>query len=74
MKKRFILNDIIDTAEVLDYRELDNGEDVLALVEMEGKALIGIVNKDTSICTFNVVSEEQRKNYTDLDDLYINLD
>ena len=40
MKKRFILNDIIDTAEVLDYRELDNGEDVLALVEIEGEALI----------------------------------
>ena len=74
MKKRFILNDIIDTAEVLDYRELDNGEDVLALVEMEGEALIGIVNKEMDICTFNVVSEEQRKNYTDIDDLYINLD
>ena len=74
MKKRFILNDIIDTAEVLDYRELDNGEDVLALVEMEGEALIGIVNKEMDICTLNTVSEEQRKNYTDLDDLYINLD
>ena len=74
MKKRFVLNDIIDNSKVLDYRELENGEDILALVEMEGEALIGIVNKDTSICTFNVVSEEQRKNYTDLDDLYINLD
>lgn len=74
MKKRFILNDIIDTAEVLDYRELDNGEDVLALVEMEGEALIGIVNKEMDICTLNTVSEEQRKNYTDIDDLYINLD
>ena len=74
MKKRFILNDIIDTAEVLDYRELDNGEDVLALVEMEGEALIGIVNKEMDICTLNTVSEEQRKNYTDLDNLYINLD
>ena len=74
MKKRFVLNDIIDTAEVLDYRELDNGEDVLALVEMEGEALIGIVNKEMDICTLNTVSEEQRKNYTDIDDLYINLD
>ena len=74
MKKRFVLTDIIDNSKVLDYRELENGEDILALVEMEGEALIGIVNKDTSICTFNVVSEEQRKNYTDLDDLYINLD
>lgn len=74
MKKRFILNDIIDTAEVLDYRELDNGEDVLALVEIEGEALIGIVNKEMDICTLNTVSEEQRKNYTDIDDLYINLD
>ena len=74
MKKRFILNDIIDTAEVLDYRELDNGEDVLALVEMEGEALIGIVNKEMDICTLNTVPEEQRKNYTDLYDLYINLD
>ena len=74
MKKRFILNDIIDTAEVLDYRELDNGEDVLALVEMEGEALIGIVNKEMDICTLNTVSEEQRKNYTDIDDLYLNLD
>lgn len=74
MKKRFILNDIIDTAEVLDYRELDNGEDVLALVEIEGEALIGIVNKGMDICTLNTVSEEQRKNYTDIDDLYINLD
>ena len=74
MKKRFMLNDIIDTAEVLDYRELDNGEDVLALVEIEGEALIGIVNKEMDICTLNTVSEEQRKNYTDIDDLYINLD
>ena len=74
MKKRFILNDIIDIAEVLDYRKLDNGEDVLALVEMEGEALIGIVNKEMDICTLNTVSEEQRKNYTDIDDLYINLD
>ena len=74
MKKRFILNDIIDTAEVLDYRELDNGEDVLALVEIEGEALIGIVNKEMDICTLNTVSEEQRNNYTDIDDLYINLD
>ena len=74
MKKRFILNDIIDTAEVLDYRELDNGEDVLALVEIEGEALIGIVNKDIDICTFNIVSEEQRRVYKDLDSLYINLD
>ena len=74
MKKRFILNDIIDTAEVLDYRELDNGEDVLALVEIKGEALIGIVNKEMDICTLNTVSEEQRKNYTDIDDLYINLD
>ena len=74
MKKRFVLNDIIDTAEVLDYRELDNGEDVLALVEIEGEALIGIVNKEMDICTLNTVSEEQRKNYTDIDDLYINLD
>lgn len=74
MKKRFILNDIIDNAEVLDYRELDNGEDVLALVEIEGEALIGIVNKNIDICTLNTVPEEQRKNYTDLDDLYINLD
>ena len=73
MKKRFILNDIIDTAEVLDYRKLDNGEDVLALVEMEGEALIGIVNKEMDICTLNTVSEEQRKNYTDIDDLYLNL-
>lgn len=71
---RFKLNDIIDNAEVLDYRELDNGEDVLALVEIEGEALIGIVNKDMDICTLNIVPEEQRKNYTDLDDLYINLD
>ena len=74
MKKRFILNDIIDTAEVLDYRELDNGEDVLALVEMEGEALIGIVNNEMDICTLNTVPEEQRKNYTDIDNLYINLD
>ena len=74
MKKRFILNDIIDNAEVLDYRELDNGEDVLALVEIEGEALIGIVNKDMDICTLNIVPEEQRKNYTDIDDLYLNLD
>lgn len=74
MKKRFILNDIIDNAEVLDYRELDNGEDILALVEIEGEALIGIVNKEMDICTLNTVPEEQRKNYTDLDDLYINLD
>lgn len=74
MKKRFILNDIIDTAEVLDYRELDNGEDILALVEMEGEVLIGIVNKEMDICTLNTVSEEQRRVYTDLDSLYINLD
>ena len=74
MKKRFILNDIIDNSKVLDYRELDNGEDVLALVEMEGEVLIGIVNKEMDICTLNTVSEEQRKNYTDIDDLYINLD
>lgn len=74
MKKRFILNDIIDTAEVLDYRELENGKDVLALVEMEGETLIGIVNKDMDICTLNTVSEEQRRVYKDLDSLYINLD
>lgn len=74
MKKRFILNDIIDTAEVLDYRELENGEDILALVEMEGEVLIGIVNKDIDICTLNTVSEEQRRVYKDLDSLYINLD
>lgn len=74
MKKRFILNDIIDTAEVLDYRELDNGEDILALVEMEGEVLIGIVNKEMDICTLNTVSEEQRRVYKDLDSLYINLD
>ena len=74
MKKRFILNDIIDTAEVLDYRELENGEDILALVEMEGEVLIGIVNKDIDICTLNTVSEEQRRLYKDLDSLYINLD
>ena len=73
MKKRFILNDIIDTAEVLDYRELENGEDILALVEMEGEVLIGIVNKEMDICTLNTVSEEQRRVYTDLDSLYINL-
>ena len=74
MKKRFILNDIIDTAEVLDYRELENGEDILALVGMEGEVLIGIVNKDIDICTLNTVSEEQRRVYRDLDSLYINLD
>ena len=74
MNKRFILNDIIDTAEVLDYRELENGEDILALVEMEGEVLIGIVNKDIDICTLNTVSEEQRRVYKDLDSLYINLD
>ena len=74
MKKRFILNDIIDTAEVLDYRELENGEDILALVEMEGEVLLGIVNKDIDICTLNTVSEEQRRVYKDLDSLYINLD
>ena len=74
MKKRFILNDIIDTAEVLDYRELENGEDILALVDMEGEVLIGIVNKDIDICTLNTVSEEQRRVYKDLDSLYINLD
>lgn len=74
MKKRFILNDIIDTAEVLDYRKLDNGEDILALVEMEGEVLIGIVNKEMDICTLNTVSEEQRRVYKDLDSLYINLD
>ena len=32
------------------------------------------VNKEMDICTLNTVPEEQRKNYTDLDDLYINLD
>lgn len=73
MKKRFILIDIIERSQVLDYRELENGKDVLALVEMEGEVLIGIVNKDMDICTLNTVSEEQRRVYKDLDSLYINL-
>ena len=33
-----------------------------------------IIKKGIDICTLNTVSEEQRKNYTDIDDLYINLD